>query len=38
MLLAMGYGGQGTGLGKEGRGIAEPISVDRRPKSLGLGL
>ena len=37
MLLVMGYGGQGSGLGREGRGIAEPISVDRRPKLRGLG-
>lgn len=37
MLLVMGYGGQGTGLGREGRGIAEPIAVDRWPKLRGLG-
>ncbi len=37
ILRAYGFSGQGTGLGREGTGIAEPIAVARRPKSRGLG-
>jgi len=37
MLLAMGFGGQGMGLGREGRGMAEPIFAEQRPKRSGLG-
>ncbi|KAK9049880.1 hypothetical protein SSX86_031152 [Deinandra increscens subsp. villosa] len=36
MMAKMGYV-DGNGLGKEGKGIAEPIEVIQRPKSLGLG-
>ncbi|KAI3714944.1 hypothetical protein L6452_21906 [Arctium lappa] len=36
MMAKMGYV-DGGGLGKDGRGIAEPIQVIQRPKSLGLG-
>ncbi|XP_019463084.1 PREDICTED: uncharacterized protein LOC109361984 isoform X3 [Lupinus angustifolius] len=37
MLARMGYM-EGAGLGKNGQGMAEPIEVIRRPKSLGLGV
>ncbi|KAL2338477.1 hypothetical protein Fmac_012923 [Flemingia macrophylla] len=37
MLAKMGYM-EGTGLGKNGQGMAEPIEVIQRPKSLGLGV
>ncbi|OIW18615.1 hypothetical protein TanjilG_13367 [Lupinus angustifolius] len=37
MLAKMGYM-EGTGLGINGQGMAEPIEVIRRPKSLGLGV
>ncbi|GFP81687.1 g patch domain-containing protein 2 [Phtheirospermum japonicum] len=36
MLAKMGYV-EGGGLGKDGRGMAKPIEVSQRPKSLGLG-
>ncbi|KAL8206295.1 hypothetical protein R6Q57_009846 [Mikania cordata] len=36
MMAKMGYV-DGGGLGKDGRGISEPIEVIQRPKSLGLG-
>lgn len=36
MMAKMGYI-EGEGLGKDGRGIAQPIEVFQRPKSLGLG-
>lgn len=37
MMAKMGFV-EGGGLGKEGKGIAEPIEVIKRPKSLGLGM
>ncbi|KAE9602337.1 hypothetical protein Lal_00049971 [Lupinus albus] len=37
MLAKMGYM-EGAGLGINGQGMAEPIEVIRRPKSLGLGV
>ncbi|KAF8048397.1 hypothetical protein N665_2531s0005 [Sinapis alba] len=37
MMAKMGFI-QGGGLGKEGKGIAQPIEAIQRPKSLGLGL
>lgn len=37
MMAKMGYTG-GGGLGKNGQGMAEPIEVVQRPKSLGLGV
>ncbi|KAK7329986.1 hypothetical protein VNO77_24170 [Canavalia gladiata] len=37
MMAKMGYM-EGGGLGKNGQGMAEPIEVIRRPKSLGLGV
>ncbi|KAL0340398.1 UNVERIFIED_CONTAM: Tuftelin-interacting protein 11 [Sesamum radiatum] len=36
MMAKMGYI-EGTGLGKDGQGMAQPIKVSQRPKSLGLG-
>lgn len=36
MMAKMGYV-EGCGLGKDGQGMAEPIEVLQRPKSLGLG-
>ncbi|KDP38622.1 hypothetical protein JCGZ_03975 [Jatropha curcas] len=36
MMAKMGYV-EGGGLGKDGQGMAEPIEVIQRPKSLGLG-
>jgi G patch domain-containing protein 2 len=36
MLAKMGFT-EGSGLGKDGQGMAEPIEVIQRPKSLGLG-
>ncbi|CDP10517.1 unnamed protein product [Coffea canephora] len=36
MMARMGYV-EGCGLGKDGQGMAEPIEVLQRPKSLGLG-
>lgn len=37
MMAKMGYVG-GGGLGKDGQGMAKPIEVIQRPKSLGLGM
>ncbi|XP_020205847.1 uncharacterized protein LOC109791008 [Cajanus cajan] len=37
MMAKMGYM-EGAGLGKNGQGMAEPIEVVQRPKSLGLGV
>ncbi|KAG2272621.1 hypothetical protein Bca52824_067176 [Brassica carinata] len=37
MMAKMGFI-EGGGLGKEGKGIAQPIEAIQRPKSLGLGL
>ncbi|XP_010542083.1 PREDICTED: uncharacterized protein LOC104815398 [Tarenaya hassleriana] len=37
MMAKMGYI-EGAGLGKDGKGLAQPIEVVQRPKSLGLGL
>ncbi|XP_028754025.1 uncharacterized protein LOC114713519 isoform X2 [Neltuma alba] len=37
MMAKMGYI-EGGGLGKNGQGVAEPIEVIQRPKSLGLGV
>ncbi|KAL8128805.1 hypothetical protein V2J09_017960 [Rumex salicifolius] len=37
MMAKMGYV-EGSGLGKEGKGMAAPIQVVQRPKSLGLGV
>ncbi|TKY54745.1 Zinc finger CCCH-type with G patch domain-containing protein [Spatholobus suberectus] len=37
MMAKMGYM-EGGGLGKNGQGMAEPIEVIQRPKSLGLGV
>ncbi|KAL9274105.1 Zinc finger CCCH-type with G patch domain-containing protein [Drosera capensis] len=37
MLAKMGYV-EGAGLGKDGKGISQPIEVSQRPKSLGLGM
>ena len=37
MMAKMGYV-EGEGLGKDGKGIAQPIEVIKRPKSLGLGV
>jgi len=36
MLQSMGWT-PGTGLGPDGKGIAEPIRAIQRPKGLGLG-
>lgn len=36
MMAKMGYV-EGAGLGKDGQGMAQPIEVCQRPKSLGLG-
>lgn len=36
MLAKMGYT-EGTGLGKDSQGIAQPLQAVKRPKSLGLG-
>ena len=38
MLSKMGFAGPGYGLGKNGQGIAEPITATRRRKNVGLGL
>lgn len=37
MLAKWGFEGQGSGLGREGQGRAEPLSASMRPKQLGLG-
>ncbi len=37
MLAKWGFEGQGSGLGREGLGRAEPLKVKMRQKSLGLG-
>ncbi|KAL1335171.1 hypothetical protein HN51_064118 [Arachis hypogaea] len=37
MMAKMGYT-EGGGLGKNGQGVAQPIEVIQRPKSLGLGV
>lgn len=37
MMAKMGFI-EGSGLGKEGQGMAQPIEVTKRPKSLGLGV
>lgn len=37
MLAKYGFEGQGTGLGRNRQGRAEPISAVMRPKNLGLG-
>lgn len=37
MMAKMGFV-EGTGLGKEGQGMVQPIEVIKRPKSLGLGV
>lgn len=37
MMAKMGYV-EGEGLGKDGKGMASPIEVIQRPKSLGLGM
>ncbi|XP_074559662.1 uncharacterized protein LOC141815609 [Curcuma longa] len=37
MMAKMGFV-EGSGLGKEGQGIVQPIEVVQRPKSLGLGI
>ncbi|KAG6673535.1 hypothetical protein I3842_16G116800 [Carya illinoinensis] len=37
MMAKMGFV-EGGGLGKDGQGLAEPIEVMQRPKSLGLGM
>ncbi|KAH9296938.1 hypothetical protein KI387_028620 [Taxus chinensis] len=37
MMAKMGFV-EGTGLGKDGQGIVQPIEAVKRPKSLGLGL
>lgn len=37
MMAKMGFV-EGSGLGKEGQGMAQPIEVMKRPKSLGLGV
>eukprot|EP00873_Tetraselmis_striata_P043589 jgi/Tetstr1/463853/TSEL_008667.t1 len=37
MLAKMGFAGAGTGLGRNGQGIAEPIKAAIRPRQMGLG-
>ena len=37
MLGKMGFRGEGSGVGKSGTGIAEPIAAEMRAKRLGLG-
>ena len=37
MLAKMGYAGEGSGVGRDGRGISEPISAESRGKRVGLG-
>ena len=38
MLTKMGFRGAGSGLGKQGEGISEPVQVARRKDKLGLGM
>lgn len=37
MLAKMGFQGEGAGMGKDGRGISEPIAASIRGKRVGLG-
>jgi hypothetical protein len=37
MLARMGYAGEGSGVGRDGRGISEPITAESRAKRVGLG-
>ncbi|GAB4821153.1 hypothetical protein N2152v2_008199 [Parachlorella kessleri] len=37
LLAKWGFGGEGSGLGREGQGRAEPLRASRRAKGLGLG-
>ena len=37
MLAKWGFSGQGSGLGRDQQGIAEPVAAVIRPKKLGLG-
>ena len=37
MLAKMGFQGQGSGVGKSGEGIAEPLTAKTRAKRIGLG-
>ena len=37
MLAKMGFQGQGSGVGREGEGIAEPVTATTRGKRVGLG-
>ena len=37
MLARWGFSGQGSGLGKDQQGIAEPVTAFVRPKKQGLG-
>ena len=37
MLAKWGFEGQGTGLGRDGQGRAEPLTASMRPRQLGLG-
>jgi hypothetical protein len=37
MLAKMGFQGQGSGVGREGAGIAEPLTAMTRAKRVGLG-
>ena len=37
MLAKWGFSGQGSGLGRQQQGIAEPVAAVLRPKKLGLG-
>ena len=37
MLAKMGFAGEGSGVGKGGTGIAEPITAEVRARRVGLG-
>jgi hypothetical protein len=37
LMAQMGYLGEGTGLGRDKQGMAEPLQALQRPKKLGLG-
>ena len=37
MLAKMGFQGEGSGVGKDGSGISEPITASMRAKRVGLG-